>query len=183
MIGFSFKGIHSSNFKIGVKSSDRSLIPALRKNEFVIPGRQGTLDTGFKTYDKRPIKMILGLIDNDSWEELRLSARDVAYWLSGQGRLIFDDEPDKVYNASLTEYVGIEQIHLLPIAGVSITFDCQPLAESLYYNQQYLPENTQKTRSIQTKVKGTSDSCCIITIKNIGTTNISNIILTRKAEI
>ena len=97
--------------------------------------------------------MTLGLIDNDSWEELRLSARDVAHWLSGQGRLIFDDEPDKVYNASLTEYVGIEQIHLLPIAGVSITFDCQPLAESLYYNQQYLPENTQKTRSIQTKVK------------------------------
>jgi hypothetical protein len=79
--------------------------------------------------------------------------------------------------------VGIEQINLLPIAGVSITFDCQPLAESLYYNQHYLSENTQKTRSIQTKVKGTSDSCCIITIKNIGTTNINNIILTRKAAV
>ena len=131
----------------------------------------------------RPIKMILGLIDNSDWEELRDSARDIAHWLSGDGRLIFDDEPGKVYNANVMEYIGIEQINLLPIGGVSMTFNCQPLAESLYFNQELLPENTQKVRSISVPVKGTSETCCTITIQNIGTTNISGIIITRKAEI
>lgn len=184
MLGFSFKGIHSSNFKIGVKSSDRSLIPAKRKNKFVIPGRHGTLDfDDNESYEERPIKMILGLINNDDWADLRASARDVAYWLSGKGQLVFDDEPDKAYDAEISEYVGIEQINLLPIGGVEITFNCQPLAKSLYYNQEYLSNNTENNKSIEVISKGTEKACCIISIKNTGTTDIKNILITRKAEI
>ena len=65
MIGFTFRNIPSSNFNIGVKSDDRSLIPELRKNEFVIPGRHGTVDFGLNTYEKRPISLKIGLMKKE----------------------------------------------------------------------------------------------------------------------
>ena len=78
MIGFTFRNIHSSTFRIGVKSVDRSLIPELRRNEFTIPGRHGTLDFGLNTYEKRPIQVRIGLLKNADWQTLRAKARDVA---------------------------------------------------------------------------------------------------------
>lgn len=183
MIGFTFKNIHSSHFNIGVKSDDRSLIPELRKNEFVIPGRHGTVDFGLNTYEKRPISLKIGLMKNDSWNELRTKARDIAKWLSGKGMLIFDDEPDKAYNASLYSYIGIEQIELLPMGTIGVVFECQPFAESLEYRQVNIPNITSKPYEIPVNVNGTSETCCIITIKNTGITNINNISIVRKAEI
>lgn len=183
MIGFTFRNIHSSTFNIGVKSDDRSLVPELRKNEFVIPGRHGTIDYGMNTYENRPITLQIGTFKNVTWEDLRLKARDIAKWLSGKGMLIFDDEPDKAYQASLYNYVGIEQVQLLPMGILSVVFECQPFAESLEYRQVNVPSITTKPYNVPLNVNGTSETCCIITIKNTGTTNISNITLRRKAKV
>lgn len=183
MIGFTFRNIHSSTFDIGVKSDDRSLIPELRRNVFVIPGRHGTIDFGLNTYEIRPISMRIGLVKNANWNELRLNARDIARWLSGKGMLIFDDEPDKAYQASVYGYVGIEQIELLPMGTLGVVFECQPFAESLEYRQVNIPGTTSKPYEVSLDVKGTSETCCIITIKNIGATDIKNITIRRKAEI
>ena len=183
MIGFTFRNIHSSNFGIGVRSVDRSLIPELRKNEFVIPGRHGTLDFGLNTYEKRPIQVRIGLLKNADWQTLRAKARDVARWLSGKGMLVFDDEPDKAYDAAVYGYVGIEQLELLPAGLLTVTFECQPFAESLEYRQVNVPSITTKPYDIAVDVAGTSETCCIITIKNIGNSDIEGIIITRKAAI
>lgn len=183
MIGFTFRNIHSSTFNIGVKTDDRSLIPELRRNEFVIPGRHGTVDFGLNTYEKRPIQIQIGLMKNTNWNQLRLKARDIAKWLSGKGMLMFDDEPDKAYDASLYNYVGIEQIELLPMGLLTVTFECQPFAESLEYRQVNIPNIITKPYEIPLSVSGTSETCCIITIKNTGTTNVSNITIRRKAAI
>lgn len=128
MIGFSFKGRHSSTLNIGVRSVDRSLRPAKRDNSFNISGQHGSPFSGEELYENRPIKMILALINNENWSELRDNAREVAEWLSGEGKLVFDDEPDKYYYATIKEYVGIEQIHLLPVGGVEISFEAYPFA-------------------------------------------------------
>lgn len=128
MIGFSFRGRHSSTLNIGVRSVDRSLRPAKRDNSFNISGQHGSPFSGEELYENRPIKMILALINNENWSELRGNAREVAEWLSGEGKLIFDDEPDKYYYATIKEYVGIEQIHLLPVGGVEISFEAYPFA-------------------------------------------------------
>ena len=128
MIGFSFKGRHSSTLDIGVRSADRTLIPQKRKNDIIIPGRHGSMVPGEEIYDRRYIKTILGLINNEDWVDLRLNSREVAEWLSGEGKLIFDDEPDKFYIASVYDAVGLEQMHLQPIGGAEVTFDCQPFA-------------------------------------------------------
>lgn len=128
MIAFSFKGRHSSTLNIGVRSVDRSLRPAKRDNSFNISGQHGSPFSGEELYENRPIKIILALINNENWSELRDNAREVAEWLSGEGKLIFDDEPDKYYYATIKDYVGIEQIHLLPVGGVEITFEAYPFA-------------------------------------------------------
>lgn len=183
MVGFKFRNTHSSAFGIGVKSSDRSLIPEMRKNEFIIPGRHGTVDFGLNTYEKRMIQIKIGLMKNTTHSELRYKARDIAKWLSGKGNLIFDDEPDKAYQASIYNYVGIEQIELMPMGVCNLSFECQPFAESLQYNQANASVITTKQHEIPVNVAGTSETCCIITIKNTGITDINDITITRKAAI
>lgn len=183
MIGFTFRSIHSSFFKIGAKSIDRSVIPARRKNEFVIPGRHGTIEFGNNTYETRPIAIEIGLVDNISFNDLRDSARKIARWLSGNGLLVFDDEPDKAYQASVYNYVGIEQIQSIPAGRLNIVFECQPFAESLEYRQVNIPNITVKPCEVPLNVNGTIETCCIITIKNTGITNVNDISIRRKAEI
>jgi len=182
MIGFKFRNIHSSNFKIGARSIDRSLIPELRKNEFIIPGRHGTIDFGLNTYEKRPIQVEIGLVKNATFEDLRKSARDIARWLSGKGMLIFDDELDKSYDASVYSYVGIEQLTKMPAGKITVVFECQPFAESLEYRQVNTTLSS-KPSNVELTVNGTAKTGCIITIKNTGTIDINNISITRKAAI
>lgn len=182
MIGFTFRNQHSGSFSVGARSIDRSLIPELRKNEFTIPGKHGAVDYGLNTYAKRPIGIQLGLMRNADHNALRLKARDIAKWLSGKGLLIFDDEPDKAYDAAVYSYVGIDQIRLLPAGTLSIDFECQPFAESLNY-RQVNTEITDSNTEVPVDVYGTAEAPCIITIKNIGVTPISGITIRRKVAI
>ena len=184
MIGMRFRNTHSSAFRVGVKSVDRTITPELRKNEFVIPGRHGTIDYGLNTYDKRKIPVKITTFENTTWEELRASARDLAYWLSGKGPLIFDDEPDKLYNASVYESISIEQIfECLPVGELNVVFECQPFAESLEYRGVNISHVTTKPKEIPITVNGTAEAGCIITIKNVGNTSVTGISVRRKVEI
>lgn len=190
MVGFSFKNIHSSSLKIVARNIDRSVIPELRKNEFAIPGRHGTIDFGNNTYENRPITAEIGVFENQSMEDFRANIRDIARWLSGKGPLIFDDEPNKVYQASVYNYVGIDPfeeenyiIDPFSAGTIFVTFECQPFAESQDYRQVNIPNIATKPYEIPLNVNGTSETCCIIKIKNTGTTNINNISIRRKAEI
>lgn len=182
MIGLTFRNIHSSTFDVGVRSDDRSVIPAVRKNEFEIPGQHGTVDYGLNTYEKRSISVTLGLLKNANHAALREKARDIAKWISGQGALVFDDEPDKAYEAKVYSAVGIDQLQLLPMGLLSVVFECQPFAESLEYHQVN-SEIATSPAELTAAVGGTIESCCIITIKNTGATGISNITIKRKAAI
>lgn len=180
MIGFTFANTHSSELGVYMKSVNRTITPSLRKNEFVIPGRHGTIDFGLNTYENRFITIELNLIKN-TLQDLRQQVRDVAKWLSKEGNLIFDDEPDKAYKAKVYDEIDLEQ---LVTSGVTdITFECQPFAESLEYRQVNISNITTKPYSVPLTVNGTSESCPIITIKNTGSTTIKNITITRKAMI
>jgi len=127
--------------------------------------------------------MQIGLLKNADWQTLRAKAREMARWLSGKGMLVFDDEPDKAYDAAVYGYVGIEQLELLPAGLLTVTFECQPFAESLEYRQVNIPSITEKPYNIVANVTGTAETCCIITLKNNGSTNIEGITITRKVAI
>lgn len=180
MIGFTFANIHSSELGVFSRSINRTMSPSLRENEFIIPGRHGTIDFGSNTYNKRIIEVEINLIKKNL-KGLRQQAREVAQWLSKVGMLVFDDEPDKAYQAKIYSQIDIEQI---ATRGISvIVFECQPFAESLEYRQVNIPSITTKPYELPLNVKGTSETCCIITIKNIGETDIKNITIRRKAAI
>lgn len=181
-MGFTFNNIHSSEFALGFSSTNRSLLPTKIRNEFLVPGKHGRLDYGNETYDNRIITIEIRFIGiNKNFETLRIKSRDIARWLSGEGLLVFDDEPDKAYKAKIYSQVDIEQLDR--IGRCMVDFECQPFAESLEYRQVNIPSITTKPYEIPLNVSGTSETCPIITIKNIGTTNINNITIVRKAEV
>lgn len=175
--GFTFNDKHSSQFRIVAQSDDRSLLPEKRKNEFIIPGRDGAVDYGNNTYEKRVITVKITLVSRNL-SDLRETARTAAKWLSGDGLLIFDDEPGKAYRAKVYQPLSITQ--LVSCGEASVPFECRPFAESPMYNQitEIFSNKPHETPIVPT---GTQDMPCIIYIKNIGTTNVSNITITRKA--
>jgi len=176
--GFTFNDKHSRDFNIVAKSDDRSLLPQKRRNEFIVPGRDGALDYGNNTYGKRVISVVIAFATH-KFPDLRAAARTAAHWLSGSGLLIFDDEPDKAYRAKVYEPLSISQ--LATTGETTVPFDCNPFAENPYFNQ--IVENfTDNPHENKVTTNGTQDTPCLIYIKNIGTTSISKITLTRKAD-
>ena len=181
MIGFTFKGRHSSEFNIGFRSVDRTVLPERRRKEFTILGKSGTLEIESTEYDKRYIKGTLGVLYVDRFEELRKNIRDLAGWLSGYGLLIFDDEKDKAYEAAIYSATGIEQLQLQPRGVIDIEFECQPFAVSRDLNRK-LQDGGQKTNFEITNA-GNVQTCGKFVIKNTGRQNITKIRIVRKAVI
>lgn len=179
--GFTFNGQHSDNFKIIMRSDDRTVLPAKRRDGYVIPGRSGNYyDKAETDYDNRQIKVQISFRgEMHSLESLREQIRRIAKWLSaGNAQLIFDDEPDKAYIASID--AGLSLTQLATWGQCELTFNCQPFAESVQYLTA-VKDMTQNNDSLTVDVTGTQDTPCIITIKNTGTTNITGITLQRKA--
>lgn len=175
MSDFSFDGTHSSDMGLFVRSVDRTLLPAKRVVQYVIPGKSGTYDVD-NGYEKRPIVCEIGFVgDNRNRAALRIKARQVAQWLAGYGQLVFDDEPDKGYTAEVVSAVSVDEV--AATGKASVTFSCQPFAESL----QYSLESTgvlSLPASVDVIVDGTQKTNPVVYIK--ATSAISDIQISRK---
>ena len=98
--------------------------------------------------------------------------RAVAEWLSGDGLLIFDDEPEKAYSAKVIDGIGIEQIAVT--GHCSVTFLCEPFAESIGYNQKAV-QSVSLPDTVTINVKGTQETDGLITARG----TITNLTVTR----
>lgn len=162
MLGFSFNGTTSQTMAVNWKSTDRSLLPEKRPIRYEIPGRDGYYELGGDTYTNRYISGIISFFGASvDYATLRTKARSVAAWLSGEGLLIFDDEPDKAYTAKVVSAIPLEQ--LARAGSCEVTFDCEPYAEALTDTTttatgQALPYTATIT------VGGTAPTPCVITI-------------------
>ena len=123
---------HNSEFGVVFNSQNRTITPAKRKNQYYVNGRDGYLDFGDETFENRIITLEINLLTNNM-TNLRQKVRDVAYWLSGSGNLIFDDENDKAYVAKVFEAIDLEQ--LTTTGKANITFECEPFAQTPNFNQ------------------------------------------------
>jgi predicted phage tail component-like protein len=173
--GFTFSGKHSREFAVVALSVDRMILPPKRIMEYEIPMRDGTIEYTDYTYAKRKISISVSIIAK-TLEQLRERAREVAKWLSGNGLLIFDDEPDKAYSAKVTEGISIAQI--VKCGECPVSFDCQPFAEAIDYDR-ITATVTQNGQEIGLTNAGTQKTPCRIIITNTGPGDISDIILTR----
>lgn len=179
MIGFTFNNKHSSTLGVIFKSQNRTITPAKRKNQYYVTGKDGYVDYGDETFENRFITVDINLLTNNM-ADLRAKARDVAYWLSGSGNLIFDDESDKAYVAKVFEAIDLEQ--LTTTGKSTIVFECEPFAQTPNFNQ-VIRTNVSPNTEIKPTAQGTQDTPCIIIIKNTGTIDITNIEIQRKAGI
>lgn len=166
MAGFTFDSTKSSDVGIVCRSVDRTLLPKKRIKQYIIPGKSGTYDVE-NGYENRLIVCEIGFTGtNYTREELRIKARKVAQWLSGAGLLIFDDEPDKGYQAKVIDGISIEEI--AATGKAQVTFECGPFAEGLTYalaatGEVSLPATTDIV------VSGTQSTNALIHIKASGT--------------
>lgn len=173
-LGFTFNNIHSADMGVVFRSSDRTLLPPKRITQYTIPGRSGTYDIE-DGYDNREITLDVSFIGEAyNYPGVRSRARAVAAWLSGEGLLVFDDEPERGYQAKVIDGVSIEQIAIT--GHCEVVFACSPFAESLEYRQQDAP-SVSLPHTEQVEVLGTQETDCLIYITARG--NITNLTITR----
>ena len=112
MIQIIYNALYSyNNFGIIVKTNNRPLLPPIRRSDVTIPGRDGSYDFSDGTYDNIIIPVVIQYI-NETFEDLRLRARNIAAWLSQTNfkPLVFTDEPDKYYSAKIYDPASVEKI-------------------------------------------------------------------------
>ncbi len=148
-MGFTFAGRHTSEFGlVYVESKGHPLTPEVKRNEYTIAGKSGTVLMPGSTREPLPFSGSLFLVDGEpeTQREAQQLAREIMAWL-GQGRqqLIFDYEPDRYYLAQVDKSVSWSLANWFG-GEIGITFIAQPYA----YNV------TPDTASVQTTAASTS---------------------------
>jgi phage-related protein len=100
--GFAFKGVHSSRFGIVYRPESRMLMPTARRNVIAVPGRSGVYTQTYGDYDERVESFACGFVRRGTTLPAT-TARQIAGWLSGTGKLVFDEEPHLFYMATIID--------------------------------------------------------------------------------
>ena len=178
MIGFFFADKHSREFLMAMEDAERPLLPELRRNDYEIAGRHGTVDFGGETYATRQIPVEICFI-SDNISNLQTLARKIAHWLSGKGILWFDDEPDKAYDAVV--YAAIDTEQLIRTKRASMIFESQPFAKTINFLQSINPGVTSG-HTVNIFSNGTQPTpTSIIILQNTGNVAVNNVAITRRA--
>jgi len=176
--GFTFNSGHSESYGIVVDPTSRIILPEKRRILTDIPGRSGYHVQSDGTYLARQESFHCYYVKPDNMS-LADSARRIALWLSGEGRLEFDNEPGKYYDAFV---VGAppQQRHL-KYGEFNVTF-CYSPPFAYTEKQEQTATITSNSGFILLPVNGTADTPCRIIIKNMGNRVIQNIRVTRSIQ-
>lgn len=171
MSGFSFRGVHSSAFGIHTQDQSRSILPPPREARITIPGRSGYYSgIAAGVYDER-VETVLCSFKCPQGKTVPGICREIAYWLSGTGRLIYDKEPDKYYTAHITGGPPMEQ-HL-KYGQFTLTWSFNPpfaLGKTVT-----LPVHSGEN---PIAYQGTADTPCVIVLRNPSKTNVQTVTIT-----
>lgn len=117
---FSFKGIRNDSLDVRMVSMPTRPHPA-RKGELInVPGADGKLFIDEGVYDRILVTLKVIAADNANIDE-------ISAWLSGEGNLIFGDEPERAYRARITkEYSRTNVNPRLRGQTFTVSFDCEP---------------------------------------------------------
>lgn len=179
MIGFFFANRHSREFNdVVMESAARGLLPSLRRNDYMISGRHGTVDFGGETNDTRQIPVNITLVCKDE-TKLQELAHDVAFWLRGKGLLFFDDNPLRAFDAVVYEAVDADE--LITAKRATVMFECQPFAKTINFLQSINP-GISSGHTVDIFMSGTQPTpTSKIIMQNTGNVAITNLTITRRA--
>lgn len=127
--------------------------PAMRVQETIVDGVDGSYieDLGYEAYDK---PMLIGLSKD-------FDINEIIKYFSGDGNIVFSNEPDKYYKAKIIEQIDYER--LLRFRTATVTFRVQP------FKYEYQEVSSVATESLVVTNKGNYTSKPIITIIGSGT--------------
>lgn len=163
--GFAFKGVHSSRFGIVYRPESRMLMPTARRNVIAVPGRSGVYTQTYGDYDERVESFVCGFIKRGTTLPAT-TARQIAGWLSGTGKLVFDEEPDLYYLATIIDAPPLS-LHR-NYAEFTITYTANPpFALS--------DEKTVALNGGGVSYPATERTPTVLTIRNNNATPISNV--------
>lgn len=169
--GFTFNGIHSSRFNIYCNPSSRTLLPEKRRALISVPGRSGNYSQEDGAYNDRS-EVFICTYTRQPGTDIHLQAREIAEWLSEKGRLYFDNEPDKYYNAYFTGAPPLAK-HL-SYGEFELTFTYSP-PFAIGAEQAESKVITAAEDTITIRSRGTAPTPCRIIIVNRGTSTIANL--------
>lgn len=117
---FAFKGVRNDELGVHMLSMPTRPHPA-RKGKLVdIPGAHGKLFQDEGAYDRITVSLRCVAVDN-------INIDDISAWLSGEGFLVFGDEPERAYKARVTkEFSRNNRMPRLRGQEFTATFDCEP---------------------------------------------------------
>ena len=169
--GFTFNGIHSSEFNIYCNPSSRQLIPEKRRSLVTVPGRSGSYVQEDGAFNDRS-ESFTCYYTRQPDSNISLQAREIAAWLSQDGVLCFDNEPDKFYTAKFTGAPPLTK-HLM-YGEFELTFTYSPPVA--YTAQQSIVRTVAgEGDTVTIPVAGTAPTPCRIIIVNNGDTVIENL--------
>lgn len=119
---FSFKGIRNDALNLDVRmlAPPTRPHPARKGNLTDVPGKDGKLFQDEKAYDCILVTVPCATTDNSNIDA-------ISAWLSGEGDLIFGDEPTRAYHARITkEFSRSNRAPRLRGQAFTPSFDCEP---------------------------------------------------------
>lgn len=185
ILGFTFKGRHSSEFNLATKTVKRIIAPEQRTFDFKVSGRHGSIEYETGEYEDIYLEVEYHLIpsrDLKDFQEISKLAREMSEWITGSGILIFDHEPDKYYEARVFSSIEAEYMQTgVNILTGPLVFKCTPFAYSVDiqdYNttiKQEPPNKTTYSNMQPLHNKGSMPTMPLIVLKNNGYETINKI--------
>lgn len=174
--GFSFKGVHSSEFGVRQTPGSRVLSPKKNRSLINIPGRSTAVIQEDGGYEPR-VETITCTYVLRQGENLQRQVRLIAGWLDGVGELVYDYEPEMHYIAFLSNTPPT--VKQLEFAQFELEFTCNsPFA---FENPETVNVNlTSANNTFTLSAGGTVDTPVRLIIKNTGSEAIESLTIIKK---
>lgn len=167
---FSFAGRSDIDLGVKVTAITRPVKPVKRNVQTIIPGRSGTYIYSDGCYEDFVISMECMYTGTDPAG----FRRQLAEWLGQSSDLVFANEPDKYYSA--TVWSDIPGDYVMSLRHFTLNFQCSPFARSAI--QQATGVISAAGGAVAVQVQGTAPTPCKIVITNTGETTIHRLVIT-----
>lgn len=155
---FKFKEKSSRDYRMRIFNITPITRAAKRVTEYTVSGRSGTLFFDEDAYENQ-LKVVEGTLPNNS------PIDEVLEWLTGRGRVIFGNEPDKYYEGFVRGEIALNE-RMPDFRIFQVQFECQPFKYSVNEINDFISLTAQLSTFIG---KGTRYAKPTITVYGNGT--------------
>ena len=175
-MGFTFNGITSKSKRISARLLNWSLSPQIRNSFVSVPGKSGVMDFG-SDIAERIITVNCNIYPKYSFSALVSAIDELAEWLNpetGLRQLVFDEAPDRYFNARLNAAVDCERLALS--SGVfQLQFVC-PDPYGYAITDESFTISTTGINNI-TRIKGNANSAPVYSLKAVIPSGAANSVI------